>query len=209
MPESDPVPTSYHLFLELDLATQENRELADYGSRILKMLEWAQVQHNDFLVATLDDFLGVVYVLIFANCNNPPFQDRTGPIEVQTVVKRAGDVAKGRVRTSGRWLAGFHFNSALFRIAATYHRGLKVVSGKETSGLWKGQLLPIVEPAFPRWQHKELDKIHDEVNQLKHDGEGLFEARSVTRKQAELAVEELLTLFELWVQHNSRSATAP
>jgi len=61
------------------------------------------------------------------------------------------------VRTSGNWLAGFHFNSALFRIAATYHRGLKVVSGKETSDLQKGELLKIVEPAFPSWQHMGSD----------------------------------------------------
>lgn len=198
MTESDPAPVSYDVFLELDLADPGNKGLADYGARILNLLQRAQTQQNHFLLATLDDFLGVLYALIFAKCNNRPFTERSEPIEIQAVVKRAEHVAKGRVRTSGNWLAGFHFNSALFRISATYHRGLKAVSGKETSDLQKGELLKIVEPAFPSWQHKELDNIHKEVNQLKHDGEGLFQTRSVTWKQAESAVEELLELFELW-----------
>ncbi len=157
MTESDPAPFSYDVFLELDLAGPENRDLADYGARILKLLQRPQAQHNNFFMATLDDFLGVLYALIFAKCNNRPFKDRNGPIEVQTIVKRPEHVAKGRVRTSGNWLAGFHFNSALFRIAATYHRGLKVVSGKETSDLQKGELLKIVEPAFPSWRHMGSD----------------------------------------------------
>jgi len=198
MTESDPAAVSYDVFLELDLARSENKQLADSGARILKLLLCPQAQENHFLLATLDDFLGVLYALIFAKCNNRPFKDRNGPIEIQTIVKRAEHVAKGRVRTSGNWLAGFHFNSALFRIAATYHRGLKVVSEKETSDMKKGKLLRIVETAFPSWQHKELDKIHKEVNQLKHDAEGVFQARSVSWTEAGSAVEELLQLFELW-----------
>ncbi len=198
MTESDAAPLSYDSFLELDLADPANEELAGYGARILKLLHCPQARQNHFLLATLDDFLGVLYALIFAKCNNHPFKSREGRIEIQTVINRAEHVAKGRVRTSGNWLSGFYFNSALFRISATYHRGLKVVSGKQTSDLKKGKLLEIVEPAFPSWHHKELDKIHKEVNQLKHDGEGLFQKRSVTWKRAESAVQELLELFELW-----------
>ena len=209
MTESDQTPLSYDVFLELDLAAPGNKELAVYGTRILKVLQYPETQKNPFLVATLDDFLGVLYALIFAKCNNHPFKDRTGPIEIQAVLKRAEHVAGGRVRTSGNWLSGFHFNSALFRIAATYHRGLKVVSGKETSALQKADLLKIVETGFPSWQHKELDKIHKEVNQLKHDGEGLFQTRSVSWKESELAVEELIELFELWCNTLSHSGKRP
>src|SRR6266436_96246 len=198
MTESDAAPLSYDSFLELDLADPANEELADYDARILKLLHCPQAQQNHFLLATLDDFLGVLYALIFAKCKNHPFKGREGPIEIQTVIKRAEHVAKGRVRTSGTWLSGFYFKSALFRIAATYHRGLKVVSGKETSDLQKAELLKIVEPAFPSWQHKELDKIHKEVNQLKHEGKGLFHKRGVTWTQAQAGVAELIELFELW-----------
>ncbi|HVS89310.1 MAG TPA: hypothetical protein VHF01_13955 [Candidatus Acidoferrum sp.] len=147
-------------------------------------------------MATLDDFLGVLYALIFAKHNN--FEERSGPIEVPAVVKRAENVAEGTVRTSGKWLAGFYFNSALFRIAAAYHRGLKVVSRNETCRLYKADLLKIVEPEFPKWQHTNLDNVYDEVNDLKHEAEGLFNSRNISREEARAAVAELLGLFELW-----------
>ena len=114
------------------------------------------------------------------------------------MVKRAENVADGTVRTSGKWLAGFYFNSALFRIAAAYHRGLKVVSGKETSRLYKSDLLKHVEPDFPTWQHSNLDDVYDEVNDLKHTTEGLFNSRNVSQEKASAAVAELLELFGLW-----------
>lgn len=196
-------------FLALDLADSGNKRLADYGARILKLFEWPHAQQNHFLFATLDDLLGVLYALIFAKCNTRPFTGRKEPVEVQTVIKRAEHVARGMVRTSGNWLSGFYFNSALFRIAASYHRGLKVVSGKETSGLQKGQLLEIVEAVFPSWRHSELDNIHNEVNQLKHDGNGLFQTRTVTWKQAQSAVEELFELFELWRKKQENPADKP
>jgi hypothetical protein len=188
----------YEKYLQLNLADPENAKLAEYGSRIFKLLQRPKTQANQFLVATLDDFLGVLYALIFAKCKTRPFRSRKTPVEVQVIIKRAQDVAEGRVRTSGNWVSGFHFNSALFRIAATYHRGLKVVAGKETESDLVRPLLEIVEPLFPRWQHTDLDKIHTEVNSLKHEGEGLFSERTVDWEQAESAVEELLQLFEFW-----------
>lgn len=135
-------------------------------------------------------------VLIFARHND--FEERSGQIEVSAVVKRAENVAEGAVRKSGKWLAGFYFNSALFRIAAAYHRGLKVVSGKETCRLYKADLLKYVEPGFPNWQHTNLDRVYDEVNDLKHTAEGLFNSRNISREEARVAVAELLELFELW-----------
>ncbi|MGA2299947.1 MAG: gamma-glutamylcyclotransferase family protein [Candidatus Acidiferrum sp.] len=194
----------YESFLRLDLTDPGDKELADYGARILTLLRSPHAQKSHFLVATLDDFLGVLYALIFARHNN--FVERNGPIEVPTVVKRAENVAEGIVRTSSKWLAGFYFNSALFRIAAAYHRGLKVVSGKETCGLYKAALLKIVEPEFSEWLHTNLDKVWDEVNDLKHEAEGLFNSRDVSREQATAAVAELLELFELW---NDRRVEEP
>ncbi len=184
--------------LRLNLLDPGDKELTGYSARILMLLQRPRSQQNHFLVATLDDFLGVLYALIFAKYNNHPFESREGPIEIQTVVKRAEDVAQGIVRTSGNWLAGFHFNSALFRIAAAYHRGLKVVSGKTSRDFKKDALLARVEPDFPNWQHTNLDKIWGEVNGLKHAAKGLFGSRSVSRREANGAVAELLELFELW-----------
>lgn len=199
MSQSDPSAV-YDVFLQLDLTESGNKALAAYGARILRLLQSPQAEQNHYFVATLDDFLGVLYALILAKCNSRPFRGRRGPIEARTIVKRAEHVSEGRVRVSGNWLAGFYFNSALFRIAATYHRGLKVASGKETDHkitLW--ELLKIIHRAFPGWNHEKLDDIHNEVNDLKHSAEGLFRARRVDWEQAGTAVEQLLELFELWI----------
>jgi hypothetical protein len=186
----------YESFLKLDLTDPGDKELSDYGARILRLLESPHAQKSHFLVATLDDFLGVLYALIFARHND--FVERGGPIEIPVVLKRAQNVADGAVRTSGKWLAGFYFNSALFRIAATYHRGLKVVSGKTNTDFRKQPLLELVQPVYPNWQHTNLDEIWSEVNGLKHTAEGLFNLRSVSTHMAKAAVAELLELFELW-----------
>ena len=196
------IMSQYESFLRLNLANAEDKKLADYSERIFKLLQSPQVKKSPFFVATLDDFLGVLYALIYARHNE--FAERTGPIEVPVVVKRAKDVGEGTVRTSGKWLAGFYFNSALFRIAAAYHRGLKVVSGKETCKLHKPELLEYVKPEFPKWQHTNLDYVYDEVNDLKHTAKGLFNSRKVSQERAIAAVAELLELFEPWSNTQGR-----
>src|SRR5260370_41692522 len=130
-------------------------------------------------MAELDDFVGAVYAMVFSQSNVHPVKRRSGPIEIHTVIKRAEDVANGTLRTSGNWMAGFHFNGALFRIAASYHRGLKVVSKKEKSVDMRGGLLPLIVAAFPAWKHQNLDEVYDEVNDLKHTAEGKFNFREV------------------------------
>jgi hypothetical protein len=199
-----PILSQHQPSLRLDFTDPGDKELAGYGARIAMLLLSPHAEKNHFLVATLDDFLGALYALIFARHNNRPFEARSGPIEVQWVVKRAENVAEGTVRTSGNWLAGFYFNSALFRIAASYHRGLKVMLNNEASRLNKPQLLEGIELVFPRWQHKNLDEVYDEVNDLKHSPEGVFSSRSVSRKEAYAAVAELLELFELWSNAKGR-----
>jgi len=46
-------------------------------------------------------------------------------IEISAAIKRAEDIAAGTLRTSGNWMAGFHFNGALSYNA--YFRGVQVV----------------------------------------------------------------------------------
>lgn len=186
----------YESFLRLNLKAAEDKELADYSARILRLLQSSQAKKSHFLVATLDDFLGVLYALILARHNH--FEERTGPIEIQAVVTRAENVAEGTMRTSGKWLAGFYFNSALFRIAATYHRGLKIVLVKENSDKKKSDLLKLVVAAYPEWKHQCLEEIWTEVNLLKHTPKGLFDSRNIGPLQANTAVVELLSLFENW-----------
>jgi hypothetical protein len=188
--------TNIQIALKLDDSKDEM--LASYGNRILKLLRSTQAQNSHYFVAILDDFLGAVYSLVFSQCNVHPFVGRSAPIEVQTVIKRADDIAHGTLRTSGNWMAGFHFNGALFRIAASYHRGLKVVSKNEKSGEPRGGLLPAVMSTFPHWKHQHLGEVYDEVNDLKHRTEGKFNLREVNLEGAKAAIEELLELFELW-----------
>lgn len=125
---------------------------------------------------------------MLAKGNSPAFVDRAGPVEKQAVVKRACEAAFGRIRLSGPWLAGFHFNSALFRIAAVHHRGTQFIHRED----------------FPEWRHENVDRIHDDVNPFKHRPTGLAEKRTVTWAQAVAAVSELLELFDLWVSHQSQ-----
>jgi hypothetical protein len=185
----------------------KDAELASYGARLLKLLRSSQAQNNHYFVATLDDFLGAIYALVLSQCNVHPFVKRSGQIEIDAVIKRAEDIASGTLRTSGNWMAGFHFNGALFRIAASYHRGLKVVSKKEKSGEMRGGLLPSVLAAFPEWKHQNLDDVYDEVNDLKHTAEGKFNLRRINLEAANAAIEELLNLFELWSVPQTKSKT--
>lgn len=199
--------TNVQIILNLEEAKDE--KLALYGKRLVKLLRSPHAQKSHYFVATLDDFLGAVYSLVLSQCNVHPFEKRSGQIEIDTVIRRAEDVANGALRTSGNWMAGFHFNGALFRIAAAYHRGLKVVAQKETTRKWKHELLPDVEKAFPAWKHQSLDEVYDEVNDLKHTAEGKFNFREVDLEGAKAAVEELLELFELWCGLTSLSGCNP
>jgi len=188
----------------MDLADQSDLQFASFGDRISKLIESPKVQSNHYLMATLDDLLGAVYALVFARHNNPSFKERTGPIEVEVVLKRAKQVGGGKVRRAGAWMAGFHFNSALFRLAATYHRGLKVVTGNETNNkIYRSALLGIATSSYKHWtgedwKHAELDRIYDEVNGLKYEAEGIYQEREVTLEEAESGVGKLLDLFEIW-----------
>ncbi len=50
-----------------------------------------------------------------------------------------------KLRTEGKWTAGFYFNNALFRTSGVYHRVLKVLTGNEETEKNVGELRPIVE----------------------------------------------------------------
>ena len=127
-----------------------NAELAKTASRIAVLLKLPRAQTNPDLFGCLDDFLGAIYALIFAKqCD---FKDRVAiPIELDKVVKRAEQLAAGDVRTDGKWMAGFHFNSALFRMAAAYHRALKVVVGKPKTKEYAPALQPQVAKRYLQW----------------------------------------------------------
>jgi hypothetical protein len=190
--------------LTLDLTDSTHAALSNHAGRIGKLLSAPAVRANPDLAGSLDDFLGAVYALIQAKRHG--FSDRTGPIEIAAVEKRAQRIAAGRVRTDGKWVAGFYFNNALFRISAIYHRILKSVVGEKA---YVPVLLPKVQALYPQWTNSKLDMVHNQVNDLKHTPRGVHDQRTVTYDDAVAAVDELLALIETWTSANISSATTP
>jgi hypothetical protein len=189
-----------HLFLQLDLSDPTNRDLAGLGVRLDTLLNKPKVLTDDNIAGTLDEFLGALYALILARVQG--FVNRTPgtPIEIPVLQRRSAQIASGKVRLDGKWMAGFHFNSALLRLAAVYHRGLKILTGAVD---YVNPLLKKLDPIYrgwtgQPWSNINIDRLHHEVNDLKHTPHGLYSGRHVAYQEAIAAVDELLQLFEAW-----------
>lgn len=177
-----------------DLSDAIEARLADCARRISQLLKSPAVTANAEAQSSLDDFLGAVYALIRAKQQG--FRDRPGrPNAIKPVQQRAAKIAKGDLKTDGLWIAGFYFNNALFRTAAVYHRMLKVITG---GAGFVPALLPTAQARFPTWANAELSKVHSQVNELKHDPQGIYHGRTVTYAEALAAAGELLDLIEAW-----------
>jgi hypothetical protein len=166
------------------------------------LLETPLASSNTELFSTLDDFLGAAYSLTFAQRGG--FKERRDQTpELEPPRTRARQLEQGHVRIDGVWMAGFHFNSALYRIAAVYHRVLKLAASDNALQKRKrpmvDDLLPDVEPRFPNWKHDHLTAVHNEVNLLKHERCGIYSTRRVLFDDAVAAAEELLNLLEAWI----------
>ncbi len=196
-----PTPEYLPLSIEKAAACQKLFELA---GRIAGLLESQKVLSHPSMQASLDDLLGAVYSLIYAKAHE--YDDRQqalSPKDIQAVTVRAKDISAGRVRTEGKWTAGFYFNNALFRISAVYHRALKIVAGREGSRDYVEALRPIAEKLHQRrrgkvWTNTNLAKLHREVNELKHTADGIYEGRNVQFEEAIQALEELVNIVEAW-----------
>lgn len=128
-------------------------------------------------------------------------RDRPGrPIAIKPVTQRAARIAAGNIKTDGLWIAGFYFNNALFRTAAVYHRILKVATGA-------AGYVPTLQTAalarYPNWNSIRLNKVHSQVNELKHEPQGVYHGRLVTYEDALTAACDLLDLIEVWTAANT------
>jgi hypothetical protein len=89
----------------------------------------------------------------------------------------------------------------LFRTAAVYHRLLQIVVGKDGN-------VPALQTEAIRlhdhWMSITLHKVYSQVNELKHEPQGIYDGRLVTYREALAAVGDLLDLVEAWT-----TATAP
>jgi hypothetical protein len=183
--------------IKVDRNDPDQKTLSGYGNRIATLLGKRRVQSSPHMIAALDDFLGALFALLFARQGK--FVDRTRqPIEVDAIERRAMQLADAAIKSEGPWLAGFHFNSAIYRIASAYHRVLKVVTGDPETGGRVKDLRPAAEKLFSvwtkqSWSHDDLDKVLGQVNDLKHR-HGVFYRRTVKYSQAINATKELLTV---------------
>jgi hypothetical protein len=184
--------------------TEACKRLFQFAGKVAVLFASKRVQSHPSMQAALDDLLGAVYSLIYAKSHG--YEDRhqsLGSNDIQAVVVRATDMSSGKVRTEGKWTAGFYFNNALFRIAAVYHRALKIITGKENSKKVVDKLLPIAKELHEhwrdgRWANVKLAKLHKEVNGLKHSSSGIYLGRTIRFEEAIQAVDKLVNLIEAW-----------
>jgi len=154
------------------------------------------------LQACLDDLLGAVYSLMYAKHHR--FGSRPQALEqkdIGNVVVRARKMSLSKLRTEGKWTAGFYFNNSLFRTAAVYHRSLKIVTGNEDSKKYLDELEPDAKKRYEDvrhapWANKNVRKVHCEVNGLKHGSSGISGGRGVEFETAVEAIDEILNLIE-------------
>lgn len=185
--------------LQIDRADPAYGRLASFAARLKVLLDRPKVQADAYLRHALDDFLVGIYALILAKSQD--FIDRpagTSP-ERDKVQIRAEQQANGLVRLDGKWMAGFHFNSALLRLSAVYHRILRVLTNDHRKRVTVGELrkkLPYPTWTGHAWSYANIQQIHTEVNALKHDSGGVGGGRKAKYAHALDAVEELLDLLE-------------
>ena len=109
-------------------------------------------------------------------------------------------------------MAGFHVNSSTYRTAAVHNRLLKIITGVNTDKIkelddeagakykqWAGG---------QQWKRDQLKKVSEEANHLKHTDEGIFSKRGLTYHYAVIAIDQILTITEVWNQHDKKNAKA-
>jgi hypothetical protein len=190
----------YLKFRKRTLKDQEFAKLPVLAGRIAQLLD-AKPPVKQSLQACLDDLLGAVYSLMYAK--HYKFVSRPqalGQKDIGNVLIRARKMAASKLRTEGKWTAGFYFNNALFRTAAVYHRALKILTGNEQTKKWVWELEPDAINRYKcvrnaPWANKNVSDVHDEVNDLKHTSSGIIEGRDVEFETAIAAVSEILELI--------------
>lgn len=182
--------------IRVDPADPEYRPLLNAAGRIDKLLTVAHSRDDQFLRSTLDLLLGAIYSFILAKHSD--YAHRTGKVESDKPRTRSRDVESGWIRLDGRWIAGFHFNGAILRIAAVYHRALKIALDVPTSRAYVDKLQPQACTRYPSWTDANAGVIHTEVNAIKHEAGGLSDARTATPDHVVQAIDEILKLLEAW-----------
>ena len=195
---------------KIDPADPEYAPLLRAAGRIAELLRIADARKDDLLQYTADLSLGAVYAFVFAKLAG--YEHRMGPAEPDKPAIRARNVASGWIQAEGKWIAGFHFNSAILRVAAVYHRSLKIALDDPDTKAFAMTLRPLAKARYPKWSDDNAAAIHREVNTIKHEAGGL-RRRTTTPEEALKAIEEVIALLETWAATpqagNTTKAEAP
>lgn len=165
------------------------KTLASYANRISKLLETAHSAANVELEGALDDLLGAVYALIAAR--EAGFKGKLGGSEFAVALDRAKDAARRVIYDDGNWIAGFHFNSAIFRISAVFDRLPKAIACCSVAAANSYRT-----KTGRTWKKSNAHAIRKQVNILKHAAGGTYQGREAKLKTALSAISELLSLAE-------------
>ncbi len=181
---------------DLDLKDSKQKRLAGFAARIVKLLEKPEVQANEPLVAVIDDLLGAVYALIAAR--QEKFKGKLGKSDFPPILDRSKLIAGGKPKVSGNWMAGFHFNSAMFRLSAVFDRLPKSLAGcSHGEGCCEhGAGARYRKLKGKAWPNQQLHDIRKEVNAIKHEAIGVYKGRRANLSAALAAVNQILDLTE-------------
>ena len=194
-------------WVAIDLKDPTYKRVAGFSRRIAYLLKARPTDPH--LRDTLDLFLGALYAIVLAKEGG--FVDRVNKsTQLEAITTRVARLGEGNFRPDGKWMAGFHFNSALFRIAAVYHRLLKIVLEDPQTGATRDTLRPKADKAYlkwtkKRWSRANADAVYGEVNHIKHKPSATLAQRQAKFNQAHEAAEELLQLVEAYVQYKRKA----
>ncbi len=180
---------------KVDLNDPTFKALGHTAARITPLLTLAHTRTDKDMIAVMDDLLGAVYALIDAH--KLGFKGKGSESDYAAIDRRSTQVSIGEVKRDGNWMAGFHFNSGMFRISAVYARLVIRFGGKPREQDARAEAdRKFLAKTNGAWVHKEADDIRVEVNTLKHEVGGVFGGRAADMSTALPALDQLLTLAE-------------
>ncbi|MGE5417002.1 MAG: hypothetical protein ACM3UZ_09595 [Acidobacteriota bacterium] len=179
------------------------KEIAELVKRLVEL----EIPDDKEIIQTVQTTIGALYSLGKAKQLNYEYYN----VDSERLLELISKLNKDSLDQDNQWSAGYYFNSALIRMAAGYHRSLKLIAfglGSDLMDLeWKliKNLIPLVKQAgVNKDKVKMLTKVNSEVNRFKHDQSGTKE-RKVDFITAIQAADELIDLNKKAIAYyNSR-----
>jgi len=173
-------------FAPIEHMRQPDAALASIGSELAELIPLLADRLGDLL----DLSAGALASLIRAR--QLEYEDRPGPLppEYYTALsQRVARMVAGTLPPRGRWISGYYFNSAILRIGPAREK-LRRLLEQIDKGKKGGE---ISRRSLPRG---EFDAVHSEYRVLKHDLNGLRDARRVTYELAVEALREFVSVLK-------------